>query len=111
MGGTAPSVEGTRLIQAEVAIDSQPDIGGVGILLPVVLPPADRTERQCAGRLQRLQATARAAKASLQDFPRMNGRKSTAPGLRWRNIGPPPSGFRALRSGRQAFSAVRLKIL
>lgn len=81
MGRTASEVECARLVKAEVAVHRQADIGGVRILLPIVLPPADRAQGERARRIERPQSAAWAAKTSLQSFPHLNGRKSTAPSL------------------------------
>lgn len=68
MGRAAMSVVLAGLIQAEGAVDGQADFGCVVVLLSVVLPPADRAQRQCASGLQRLIAATRTAKAKLQYF-------------------------------------------
>jgi len=73
MRRSATGIVPACLVQAEVAVHRQPDFGGVGVLLPVILPPADRTQRQRAGRLQRPAPAARAAIPSLHSSP-LDGR-------------------------------------
>jgi hypothetical protein len=42
MSGSALDKIGTRLIQAELAVDGEADFRGIGVFLSVILPPADR---------------------------------------------------------------------
>jgi hypothetical protein len=42
MSGSALDKIGTRLIQAELAVDGETNLRSVGILLTVIFPPADR---------------------------------------------------------------------
>jgi len=51
----------SRFLQAQLAVHGEPDFGGVTIFLPVVFPPANRTQNQCAGDLQCFVSAARAA--------------------------------------------------
>ena len=75
MGCAAMSVVLAGFVEAQLAVHRQAHFGGVNVLLAVVLPPADRAQRQGAGRLQRLVSAARAAKTSFYGFHRMNGRE------------------------------------
>jgi hypothetical protein len=68
-------------VEAELAVHGQAHFGGVFVLLAVVFPPADRAQRQGAGRLQRLVSAAWAAKTSFYGFHRMKGRKPGPAGL------------------------------
>ena len=43
VGGAALGIVHPRLTEAQFAIYGVSDVGGVGILLSIVLPPADRT--------------------------------------------------------------------
>jgi hypothetical protein len=56
----------TGLVQAEQAVDRKADFGGILVLLAIVFPPANRAQREGAGRIQRLVSAAGAAKTSLQ---------------------------------------------
>ena len=69
VGSAAMGVVLPGFAQAEGAVHGQADIGGVLVLLAIVLPPADRAQPQCAGRLQRLVPAARAAKTNLYQSP------------------------------------------
>ena len=69
VGSAAMGVVLPGFVQAEGAVHGQADIGGVLVLLAIVLPPADRAQPQCAGRLQRLVPAARAAKTNLYQSP------------------------------------------
>jgi hypothetical protein len=53
------------LAQAQLPIHRQPDIASVVVLLPVILPPANRAKRKRAGRLQRPVSAAWATKSRL----------------------------------------------
>jgi len=55
--------------QAESAVHREPDIRGVFVFLPVILPPANRAKAQRLGRIQRLTSTAGTAKTSLHANP------------------------------------------
>ena len=74
MGRAALSVVLAGFIQAEAAVHSQADFAGGVVLLAIVLPPADRAQRQRAGGLQRLTSAAWTAKTRFHHLPRMNGR-------------------------------------
>ncbi len=52
------------LLQAQVAIDREPDILGVVVFLAVVFPPANRAECKGTRRIEGFETTARAAKTS-----------------------------------------------
>ena len=52
MGGAAVAKVRPRLGKAESAIDGQPHLGGIAILLAVVLPPAHRAKLHALGCLQ-----------------------------------------------------------
>ena len=52
MRGAAPRIVHSSLVEAKVAIYGVPDFGGIRILLAVVLPPANRTEREGVCRVQ-----------------------------------------------------------
>ncbi|HMG84126.1 MAG TPA: hypothetical protein VK574_00195 [Terracidiphilus sp.] len=43
MGSAALGVVHTGLVEAQLAVYGVPDVGGVGILLAIILPPAHRT--------------------------------------------------------------------
>lgn len=51
---TAPRVVHPGIREAQVAIHGAPDIVGVEILLPIVLPPADRAQGHCARRVHEI---------------------------------------------------------
>jgi hypothetical protein len=70
MSRAASSVELTRLTEAKSAIDRQPNIRGIALVLSVVLPPADRTQNHGAGSVQSLAPTTWTAKTSLCGFRR-----------------------------------------
>ncbi len=53
-----------RLVQAQLAVHRQPDFGSVLVFLAVVLPPADWTQPQCAGRIKSPVSTAWATVAN-----------------------------------------------
>jgi hypothetical protein len=57
-------------VQAERSIDSEADLGCVGILLTIVLPPADGAQGQRTGGFQSLIAAAWTSIAKLQSSPR-----------------------------------------
>jgi hypothetical protein len=65
MGGAALSIVGTGFVQAERAVDGEPDIAGVLVFLAIVFPPAHRAQTQRARRLQRPKA---AAWTAITDF-------------------------------------------
>jgi len=69
MRGATLGIVLSRFFQAEAAVHRQPDIGCVAIFLPVILPPADRAQRQRAGRFQRSVPAARAAKTIPHSSP------------------------------------------
>ena len=69
MSRAAEGILLARLFQTESAVDRKPDFGGVRVLLPVILPPADRTQRQRPRRFQGLAAAAWAAITILHGFP------------------------------------------
>jgi hypothetical protein len=69
MGGSDARVVFARFTQAEGAIHGEPHIAGIGVFLPIVLPPADRAQSQRAGVFERSESTTRAAKTSLHGFP------------------------------------------
>lgn len=50
-----------RIAQAQVAVHGMTHIGGVGVFLTVVFPPADRAESQGGRGFQGLEAAAGAA--------------------------------------------------
>jgi hypothetical protein len=60
--GAAPRIVHSSLVEAKVAIYGIPDPRGVGLFLAVVLPPANRTEREGVWRLQCPVPAARASK-------------------------------------------------
>ena len=60
MGCTALHVVLAGLIEAELAIDRQPDVLRVVILLSVVFPPADRAKIQGTGGFEGFISTTRA---------------------------------------------------
>jgi len=76
VGGAAKRIMLAGLLEAELAVHGEADFGGVLVLLAIVLPPADRAQRQGAGRIQRLVSAARAAKTKLQRYPTVNGRET-----------------------------------
>lgn len=61
MGCTALHEVLAGLVEAELAIDGQPDVLGVVVLLAIVFPPADRAEIQGSGGIECLISTARAS--------------------------------------------------
>ncbi len=69
MGRAAMRIVLAGFVQAEGAVHGEADYVGVAVLLAVVLPPADRAQRQGAGRLQRFVSTARTAKLNVHSFP------------------------------------------
>ena len=81
MGRSAMGVVIAGLVEAELAVYRHTHFGGVIVLLAIVLPPADRAQRQGAGRLQRLTSAARAAKSIFHSIPRIDGRKVGLAGL------------------------------
>jgi hypothetical protein len=54
MGSAKPVEVGSRLFQAEIAIHSQPHLGGVSVLLPIILPPANGAQCQRSRHIKRL---------------------------------------------------------
>jgi hypothetical protein len=64
MRGAAQGKVLARLIQAELAIDREPDFAGIFVLLAIVFPPAYRAQRQGSSRLQRPVSATRATKSS-----------------------------------------------
>ena len=70
MGRATLRVVLAGFVQAQGAVHGQAHFAGVSVLLAIVLPPADRAQRQCAGRLQRLVSAARAAITSFHNSPR-----------------------------------------
>ena len=69
MGCAALGVVPAGFIEAELAVDSETHIRGVGVFLAVVLPPANRAQDQGAGHFQCLVAAARASVTGVQGFP------------------------------------------
>ncbi len=69
MGRAALREVRARLVQTQIPIHCQPHIRGIHVLLAVILPPADGTQRQRSRRLQRPIAAARTAKMSTQGSP------------------------------------------
>ena len=65
MRGAKFRIVGARLVQAQLAVHRQADIGGVLVFLAVVLPPADWTQPQGAGRVEGFVST---AGATIADF-------------------------------------------
>ena len=78
MGRAALGEVGTGLSQAEGSIHRQPDFGGVAILLAIILPPADGTQGQRFGRVQRLVSATWATKTGHQRFPHEDWTATTA---------------------------------
>ena len=98
MGRAAMSVVIAGFVEAELAVHRHTHFAGVIVLLAVVLPPADRAQRQRAGRLQRLISAARAAKSIFHNIPRMDGRKRGQAGLHEKQGLATPASIR--RGGR-----------
>jgi hypothetical protein len=75
MGRAAAQEVRAGLGQAQFAIHGQPGYGGILVVLPVVLPPADRAQLLRAGRFQRPVPAAKATETSLFGSPheRMDG--------------------------------------
>ena len=63
MSGPALRIIGARFTQAQMAIHRQPHFCCVGVLLPIVLPPADWTKSHRFGSFKRLVSTAGTAEA------------------------------------------------
>jgi hypothetical protein len=57
------------LAQAELPVDRKPNFFSIFIVLPVVLPPANRAEAKRTGDVERLVSTARTAIAILSGHP------------------------------------------
>src|ERR1700723_505996 len=70
----ALGIERTSLVQAELAVDREPYLGGIVVFLPVIFPPAHRAQRHRAGRFECFISTARATKASLYRVHCLDGR-------------------------------------
>jgi hypothetical protein len=103
MGRAAMNVVFTGFVEAELAVHRQAHIGGVIVLLAVVLPPADRAERQGAGFFQRLISAARAAKSIFHGISRMNGRITGMAGLHQKQLSVFSYQFHSLQNRRQSF--------
>jgi len=56
-------VVGSRLFQAELAVDGEANFGGVVVFLAVIFPPADRAKHERFRRFQSFISTAGATKA------------------------------------------------
>jgi len=65
IGGAARGKGVAGLAQTELAVHREPDHIGIVVVLPVILPPANRAKAKRAGGLERLVSTARAAKTVL----------------------------------------------
>lgn len=85
MRRAADCIVPASLVQAQLAVDRQPSLTGIDVILPVVLPPANRTQLQHAGSIQRLAAAARAAKPSLRSYLhiRLDGKKRIEDYAKW----------------------------
>jgi len=81
MGCAAIREMRTSFIQAESSVDGEADFRRVLVFLAIVLPPADRTQRQCGCGRQRLISTAWTSKTKRQDFPHVFGRERGIWGL------------------------------
>ena len=68
MGGAALGVVGARLVEAELAVDRQPHIAGVVVLLAVVFPPANGAKGIGGRRLQSFISTAWTAITMFHDI-------------------------------------------
>ena len=64
MGGAALRIMFSRLDQAELAVDGQAHVAGVGVLLAVVFPPANRAQSHRLWGFKSLESAAWAAKSS-----------------------------------------------
>jgi hypothetical protein len=60
--GAALGIVHSGFIEAQFAVYGVSDIGGVGVFLSIVLPPADRAQGECAGCIESSIAAARAPK-------------------------------------------------
>ena len=65
MGGAAGRIVAAGLAQAQLPVDRKPNLFSIFIILPIVLPPANRTKGKRAGDVERPVSTAWAAKAIL----------------------------------------------
>lgn len=74
MGGAALGVVHSCLREAEIAVYGVADVGGIGVILAIVLPPTDRAQTERAGRVQSPEAAARALITSLCCPHARNGR-------------------------------------
>ncbi len=63
--GAKLRIVGARLVQAQLAVHRQADVGGVLVFLAVILPPADGAQPQGAGRVEGFVS---AAGATVADF-------------------------------------------
>jgi hypothetical protein len=86
MGRAAVDVVLAGLVQAEGAVHGEADLGGVGVFLAVVFPPADGAQREGAGCLQGSASAAWAAKTSLHSISKWGGRDLRQKGLHGRRI-------------------------
>jgi hypothetical protein len=59
----ASSIIGSRFFEAELAVDSEADLGGVVVFLVVIFPPADRAKLERRGSFEGFVSAAGAAKA------------------------------------------------
>lgn len=84
IGGPKPRKVVAGLAQAQRTIDGMPDFAGVGVLLAVILPPANGAKSQGAGRFQRLSSAAWAAKANLNH---LHAQMDAEPGARDDRLG------------------------
>jgi hypothetical protein len=65
MGRATVSVVFAGFVQAERAVDGEPDLGGVFVLLAVVFPPANGAKPKRSNSLQRLITATRTSKTKL----------------------------------------------
>ena len=52
MRGAELRVVGAGLVEAQLAVDRQTDLSGVGVLLAIVFPPANGAQLQGTGRFE-----------------------------------------------------------
>ncbi len=68
MGRAAACIAGAGFDQAQMTVDGEANFGRVGVILTIILPPADGAKGHCVGSVERPIAAAEATKAGFRKF-------------------------------------------
>jgi len=86
VGGADLGIVVPSLVQAQLAVDGEADLGGVAILLAVVFPPANRAKLHRAGSFEGLVSTTGATEADCNCCAHTEMDASGRPGITGRRL-------------------------